>query len=75
MFSNAKPNNENVFDIARAGCKWVNAVVDVKKGKVYVYCNLLADYNCKTTSCYLQNCPIANEKIRPDKIGYDPQKR
>ena len=75
MFSMAKPTNENVFDIARAGCKWVNAVVDMKKGVVYPYCKLLADYHCKTTSCYLQNCPIVNEKIDPDKIGYDPQKR
>ena len=74
MYSNAKPNNENVFDIARAGCKWVDAVVDVKKKVIYPFCNLLADYKCKTTACYLQNCPIANEFIDPNKIGYDPQK-
>jgi hypothetical protein len=71
---NANAHNIDTFEITRVGCQWIKAVVDLKKGVVYPYCNLLADYNCKTTSCYFQNCPIVNEKIDPDRIGYDPQK-
>jgi hypothetical protein len=76
MFSNAKVTNESNFEVSRVGCKWIDVAVsplDLKEKVVYLYCNLLLEHKCKTTSCYLQNCPIVNERIDRDKIGYDPQ--
>ena len=65
MSVNNSPKNQAQFDMVRVGCQHIKQVVDTKKEIVYNYCQLLANYKCKVTSCYLLNCPIVQERIHP----------
>jgi hypothetical protein len=63
MYANAKTTNQSVFDIARVGCKRLFYIVDPKTRVVTCHCDLLIAWKCKKTTCFLANCPIANEQM------------